>query len=80
MVLDHVYNKPDSFNPPIKNYIVVDGINDNMIKSVANPLSPFSCQSDAGYESSSSPHSFNYDHNETIDSDINLEELFPDLV
>lgn len=78
---DHVYHKLRSTNSPF-NYNVNSITNiDN--KYQLNPLSPFSCNSDSGYESVPSP-TLSLEE-EIIESsnvclDHSFTELFPDLV
>ncbi len=57
--------------------------NNNIFRHISNPLSPFSSNSDSGYESVPSP-TLSFDEEIIESSNINLDdsitELFPDLV
>lgn len=70
---DHVYHKSQNLGIPFQHMIV------------SQPLSPLSCQSDSGYESSPSPSSSLDDihSSSNIESEIEWEpsfnELFPNL-
>jgi hypothetical protein len=88
---DHIYHKFESssnspFNLNVNSIISIDNNNNNnnnIFKHISNPLSPFSSNSDSGYESVPSP-TLSFDEEIIESSNINLDdsitELFPDLV
>ncbi len=85
---DHIYHKFESscnspFNLNTNSIISIDNNNNNKYRHISNPLSPFSCNSDSGYESVPSP-TLSFDEEIIESSNVNLDdsitELFPDLV
>ncbi len=81
---DHMYHKfESSSDSPLYLNSIISIDNNNKYKHISNPLSPFSCNSDSGYESVPSP-TLSFDEEIIESSNVNLDdsitELFPDLV